>query len=381
LEPRIKQMLDSIPVETFIEVAQGVIGDSVFSVPDSTSWESVGAIHADLRTVAVVRYSSTAETQNGTRQWSSVVKVVDADLDPGRHARSDRPESELQIYQNGYLNHQSVPFRPAKCYKIGNPLDNVKMIWLEDLTGAVQPPWGLDEYLKVANHLGHFNGHFAMNPPDLAFDVPVDNYLLKRDVDAVRNGVARLMEYRESDVVRRAYNEVSVDAAEDLSEAFLKLRQKIAGFDHSVSFGDAHARNIFPLGHETVGIDWANVSFEPIGVDVGLLIGSALSQHPEESGMVATNEREIFDSYVEGLRSGGWHGIADEIRLSALVLMGGYLVTMMNLPGDLASGMLADRRSESEARFGVTLEQIPEAIRPLIEILPTMTDEIHELLD
>ena len=380
MEPRIQQMLDSIPNETFIEVAQGVIGDSVFSVPNSTTWESVGANHADLRTVAVVRYSSTAETQNGTKRWSSVVKVVDADLDPGRHARSDRPESEIQIYENDYFNHNSISFRPAKCYKIGNPLDNVKMIWLEDLTGAVQPPWGLDDYLKVANHLGTFNGYFAMNPPELAFDVPVDNYLVKRNMDSLHNGVAQLMEHRESDEVRTAYSEVPVEAAADFAKGFVRLREKVGEFQHSISFGDAHARNIFPLEHETVGIDWANVSFEPMGYDVGLLIGSALTQHPEESEMVAANERQIFDSYVEGLRSGGWHGIVDEIRLGSLVLIGSYLATVMILPGDLASGELKEQRSGYEARHGVPFEQLPEKIKPVIAMLPGVIDEIDELL-
>ena len=328
----------------------------------------------------MVRYSSTAETQNGTRRWSSVVKVVDSDLDPGRHARSDRPESEIQIYQNGYLNHNSVPFRPAKCYKIGNPLDNVKMIWLEDLTGAVQPPWGLDDYLKVSNHRGSFNGYFAMNPPDLAFDVPTDNYLIKRNLDGLRSGIAQLVELRESDEVRRAYSEVPFEAAGDFAEAFARVREKISGFKHCISFGDSHARNIFPLGQETVGIDWANVSFEPIGYDVGLLIGSALTQQPEESEMVAANERQIFDSYLEGLRSGGWHGSADEIRLGALVLNGNYMATMMILPGDLAAGELKERRSGYERRHGVPFEQIPDKINPVIAMLPGVIDEIDELL-
>ena len=373
-------MLDSIPNETFIEVAQGVIGDSVFSVNQPVAWAPAGGNHADLRTVAVIRYSSTAETQNGTKRWSSVVKVVDSDLDPGRHARSDRPESEIQIYENGYLNHDSLSFRPAKCYKIGNPLDNVKMIWLEDLTGAVQPPWGLDDYLKVANHLGSFNGYFAMNPPELDFDVPVDNYLFKRDLDALRGGVIQLTEHRGTDEVRRAYAEVPVEAAADFAEAFVRLREKIAGFDHCVSFGDAEARNIFPLEHETVGIDWANVSFEPIGHDVGLLIGSALTQHPEEAAMIAINERQIFDSYVEGLRSGGWHGSVDEIRLGALVLIGSYMATIMILPGDLASGELEELRSGYEARHGVPFEQLPDKIKPVIAMLPGAIDEINELL-
>jgi hypothetical protein len=96
--------------------------------------------------------------------------------------------------------------------------------------------------------------------------------------------------------------------------------------------------------------------------------------------MIAANERQIFVSYVEGLRSGGWHGIADEIRLGALVLTGGYLATMMTVPGDLASGELKEQRSGYEARHGVPFEQIPEKIRPIIAMLPGVRDEINELL-
>jgi hypothetical protein len=373
-------MLDSIPSETFIEVAQGVIGDSVFSVPKSTSWESIGAAHADLRTVAVVRYSSTAETQNGTKRWSSVVKVVDSAEEAGGYAHASRPESEIQIYENDYLTRPSVPFRPAKCYKIGNPLDSVKMIWLEDLTGAVQPPWGPDLYLKVANHLGSFNGHFATHPIELPFDVPVDIFAKKRALGALPDGLERLDKYRDSDEVRRAYANVDIELPWRFAELFREITDLVKGFDHCISFGDAHARNIFPLEHETVGIDWANVAYDPIGTDVGLLAGSALTQHPEEVAMAAANQRQIFDSYLEGLRSAGWHGNADQIRLASLAQMGAYLTYQMLLPSDLASGMLEGLREGYRIRAGVELEELPEKTIPVISLLPGIIDEIEELL-
>ena len=373
-------MLDSIPDETFIEVAQGVIGDSVFSVPESTTWESIGANHADFRTVAVVRYSSTAETQNGIQPWSSVVKVVDTAAEAGMYAQAARPESEIQIYEKDYLTRPSVPFRPAKCYKIGHPLANVTMIWLEDLTGAVQPPWGLEHYLRVANHLGSFNGHFATHPVDLPFDVPVDIFAEKRALRELPDGLERLHKYRDSDEVKRAYANVDIEVPWRFAELFREITELVRRFDHCISFGDAHARNIFPLERETVGIDWANVAYDPIGSEVGLLVGSALTQHPEEVAMAAANEQQIFNSYLEGLRSAGWHGGADQIRLATLAQMGSYLTYQMLLPSNLASGMLEELREGYRARAGVELEDLPEKTMPVISLIPGIIDEIEELL-
>jgi hypothetical protein len=373
-------MLNSIPAETFIEVAQGVIGDSVFSVPETPTWESVGAAHADFRTVAVVRYSSTAETQNGTQHWSSVVKVVDPAAEAGLHAFASRPESEIQIYKHNYLTHPSIPFRPANCFKIGNMADGVTMIWLEDLTGAVQPPWELDHYVKVANHLGMFNGYNAVHSAELPFDVPENIYLEKKSVHELPQSLKRFDRYRDSDEVKRAFGDVPTDIPWRFAELFRGISELAKGFDHCIAFGDSHARNIFPLGEETVGIDWANVAFDPIGTDVGLLIGSALTQHPEEINLVAANERRIFDSYLEGIREVGWHNDADEIRLGTLAQMGSYLAIGLFTPSSLASGMLEENRAAYERRWGVELEQIPEQVGTVISLIPEIVDEIEELL-
>ena len=49
---------------------------------------------------------------------------------------------------------------------------------------------------------------------------------------------------------------------------------------------------MFPLGSQTVGIDWAAVSSETTGVDIGVLIGSNLTFGVSEAAMIIDNEKK-----------------------------------------------------------------------------------------
>ena len=50
---------------------------------------------------------------------------------------------------------------------------------------------------------------------------------------------------------------------------------------------------MFPLGSQTVGIDWAAVSSETTGVDIGVLIGSNLTFGVSEAAMIIDNEKSL----------------------------------------------------------------------------------------
>ncbi len=133
---------------------------------------------------------------------------------------------------------------------------------------------------------------------------------------------------------------------------------------------------MFPLGSETVGIDWASLTIDPIGVDIGVLIGSALSWGVEEAQTITQNESAIFDSYVSGLESAGWTGDVQNVRLAFFGQFTGYLVFTGTMPI-----WVEEYANRIERRYGVSLEELPEHIAPVIALIPGYVEELKQLLD
>ena len=136
---------------------------------------------------------------------------------------------------------------------------------------------------------------------------------------------------------------------------------------------------MFPLDDNTVGIDWGFVGNEPVGADVGVLIGSALTYTVGEAQMVASNERDIYDSYVSGLEATGWDGDRAQARIRFFCQFGGYLSTIGVFPVVIRD--YAHRREWVEGRFGVPFDDVPRHVAPIVELIPGYVEELRELLN
>ena len=108
---------------------------------------------------------------------------------------------------------------------------------------------------------------------------------------------------------------------------------------------------MFPLGSQTVGIDWAAVSSETTGVDIGVLIGSNLTFGVSEAAMIIDNEKKVYESYDEGIESTGWTGDLADLRIGFFAQFIGYLSTLAAVP--IIMEDYRDRREFIKLMFGV----------------------------
>lgn len=367
--------------DTFTTIARGVVGDDSATLVGTPIFDEITTSHNDQRTIGIVKVSGTAvSVRHGSHHnWSSVVKIIDQSIPANVAATWGFPENEQKIYEMALFTDDGLPLRPARCYLSQTIEENIVLLWLEDLTNTPQPPWTLQHFINAANHLGQFNGYHSVNDTELPIEITRNAFHLRASASPFKSNFAEVVEKIDSTAVREAYVETPVESGMELASVFEKALEAAKLLPHSLAFGDSHSRNLFPVESETVGIDWASVAFDPIGVDVGVLIGSALTYGLEEAQLISRNERPVFDSYVSGLQSSGWVGDLKNVRLGFFAQFAGYLSIVGTIPVKLEQ--YKQRRAFLEKRLGVALEDVPKHVAPVIALIPGYVAELRQLLD
>ncbi len=376
MNEQVEKILAGIDRATFETVARGALNDDTAILAATPEFEEINATHNDLRTIGIVKITGSATSAGQQQTWSSVVKIIDTKADSGVAAVWVFPEIEEKVYELALLTDDGLPLRPARCYLAQTVEERFKLLWLEDLSDAPQPPWALEHFMSAANHLGQFNGYHSVNNTELPIELPCDIYHVRGSGILQMSRAEELVESKDIEFVRRLYRDTPVEAGTQLAVLFELALEKAKTLPHGLCFGDSHARNMFPFESETVGIDWASLTIDPTGVDIGVLIGSALSWGVEEAQTITQNESAIFDSYVSGLESAGWTGDVQNVRLAFFGQFTGYLVAWGTMP--IWIGEYANRM---EKRLGVSVDEIPEHIAPVIALIPGYVDELKQLLN
>ena len=387
MHKRVENLLNSTSGETFLKIARGALGDSRAKVIGTPTFAEITTSHNDQRTIGIVKVEGTANVAVGSTgstgdvPWSTVVKVIDPVTVPdgGNAAAWVCVDIEQQVYELNAFGDGAVPFRPARCYLIETRDDDLRVLWLEDLSNGTQPPWDISNYLSAANHLGQFNGSFGNTAQDLPFALS-DDMFYQRWGDYTFEADARKISDPENVIfTRQMYRDAPVGAALEFAELTVRILQKARTIPHGIAFGDSHARNLFPSSQQTIGIDWAGLGNDPIGVDAGVLIGSGMTFGIKEAQMVAVNEHIIFDSYLEGLSSGGWDGDLKNVRIGFFGQFAGYMAAIARFAVVL-SNMTEDRKPWLETRLGVPFEELAGQLAPAVSLLPKYIEEVEELL-
>jgi hypothetical protein len=377
MNEQIEKLLAGVSSTTFETVARGVLGDDSATLNSTPVFEEITTSHADLRTIGIVKVSGIATGQGPERNeqaWSTVVKISD----PRKEARRANLDNEAQIYRLGLFNGDEVPFRAAKCYFIGSHEDELSTLWLEDLSNAPQPPWTVEQFSVAANHIGQFNGHNLERNTKLPMDILLDSYITRLERHDRGSIAEEFVQKRDTEIVKAAYAESSIESTIRFFGLVEQLEEAGRNLPHSLAFGDAHSRNLFPVGDETVGIDWGTVGMEPVGSDIGVLLGSPLSYGIQEASLMMQNERAMYDSYVIGLRSRGWDGNDDELRLGFFCQFAFYISLIGGLP--IVISKLADRKEFIEKRIGVPFDDVPSHLAPVLAVIPKYVEELEALL-
>jgi hypothetical protein len=310
------------------------------------------------------------------------VKIIDKSVPTNDAANWAFPENEAKVYELGLLADDGIQLRPAKCYLTHRDNDGLSMFWLEDLSGAPQPPWTLNQFISAANHLGQFNGYHSVNKTELPIEVTKDAYYLRMTVVELHSLYSKLLEVPPDDpILRRVFGATPIEPVPEFAATFERALEVAKSLPHGLSFGDSHPRNLFPLDSETVGIDWASLAYDPIGCDIGVLIGSPLTFTEVEVQCIAQNEQEIYESYIEGLKSSGWTGNVDHVRLGFFMHFSFYALAGANLPLLFEQIKTNDAtRARVEKRWGVPLDEAPELKAQVAALIPKYNEELKLLL-
>lgn len=378
MNQQISKILSKVGSGVLETVARGVLDDASASLIGEPQFEEITTSHNDLRTIGIVKASGNAMSSGVRRTWSVVAKIIDSTRADDDTRGDVTLDNEQSVYELHLFADDGVPLRPAKYFLTQYVEDDCRILWLEDLTDAPQPPWNLEHFVTAADHLGQFAGYHLANHTQVPFELQQNWYLARYPPDQIIEGAQSLLKERESNSVRTAYRNVPVDSASELAQLYNAIQRVGQRSPHCLSYGDSHSRNMFPLDKSTVGIDWGFIGIEPIGADVGVLIGSALTYTLAEAHMIAANERRIFDSYIAGLRASGWAGDESPIRIGFFCQFGGYLSGVSTIPVVLRDYL--HRRDFIEGRFGVPFEDVPAHVAPVIELIPRYVEELKGLL-
>jgi len=375
MDQRIAQVLAQTPRTTLEIVASGALSLPNAKLEAPPSFSEIKRPHAEERTIGIVRVAGTV----GGCPWSSVVKLVDLGI-PG----SDRvggmtwPEYEEFVYEQHLFADEGMSFRPARCYAVTRPEGDLKLFWLDDLSGNRGAPFSIEEISRMAGHLGEWNGRHTSAMPQLSFPLGRDAYVHRVRGWNYPKHLAQLSQNRDHPTVRAVYPDGSHAILTRLIDVVDRLMKRILGAPHGFAFGDCSVGNVFSLPHETVAIDWASLTDDPIGVDGGCLVGSSLSWGPEFIATVRA-ESDLWQCYVDGLRREGWRGDDADLRRAGLAQIGSYLMAMSTTPNLFVSG---DERMRTflQGRFGLPEPEIVKRLGEAVLLMPAYADEIEALL-
>lgn len=370
-------IFETVPAGDVAAVAAGVLGVPQ-ATPRSVVFSEIKKPHADPRTIGIVRVSGTAAVNGEDRPWSAVTKLIDLKVENTLGTTVD-PRNEVLIYERGLFETGSAGMCPATCYYISRPREGLTILWLEDLTGAENPPFSIEAMTEMAGHLGAWNARMAAHPPVLDFPIGSDFHIKSAGGFDFPARLKTLADLGDEPMVREMYANQSLELASAFVSAYRDLIERSKTLPHVLSLADCPVSNFFHRPGETIAIDWAGIGSEPFGADGGRFIGSAMTWGRHFAD-VALQERELFEDYLTGLRDGGSTESRAVLRSGYLSELGFYLCTSALLPTMLASTKATLTREYFEKRFDMPVAAMGSALKPVIDLLPSYVDEMRSLL-
>lgn len=276
---------------------------------------------AGVATAGIYQVTGLISIAAGEQPWSAVVKVLGRPEHP-RAGITDGSRNEAEIYRSRAFANRCGGIRAAHCYTIQDH-DELQLLWLEDLSGAPQPPWQIAHFIETARHLGQFNAHWPESTlPDwwwlnrsgfrASFQSPYQCQLFQQ-LPALHN----------HPLVQRLAPPAVLPALMQLWAEMGPLLSQAERSPKGICHRDCHPKNLFPLHEDgtascTVAIDWAAVGIDCFGVDIGHLLGSPMLWQELTPDEAEALMEPLFTAYMTGLSDAGWRGNQAQVRLTFL---------------------------------------------------------------
>ena len=359
-------------------VAAASLGLPSAVVDKKPTCQELSTVHYDPRTIGIFRVTGTLREPSGREgaEWSAVAKVIDQSIKGPEGWVS--PDQEVLSYTQGGFSDDGLNFRSAHCLHVSQREPLLTILWLEDLTSVAKPPFDVSQLSIMARHLGEWNGFHARHRRPFPFELRANAHAKRWRQSGFKKYLERFGALHDSPYARAAFGGLPRAVAYDLHEAGSALNAKVTTLDRSLAFGDCNVGNLFHTASHTVAVDWASLAQDPIGVDAGCMIGSAITFGARGSEIVA-EEQQLFASYLHGIESSGMVYQPTQVRAAYLCLFAVYLFysammpVLLQVPGEFFS------REFYERRYRTKWEDIPRVVHGVVQALPRYVEEMRQL--
>lgn len=348
-------------------------------------------------TAGLLRIHGLARVDAAQVPWSLILKVLHS---PGAILRARGIESrpgtwedpddatywqrEPLAYASGLLKDLPGGLHAPRCYAIESSRAEETRLWLEDVADALPGPWPLARYVQVARELGRFNGAFLG-----ARSLPVQPWLVH---GWLRSWVAHRAPHLDLIADARAWEHPLLagcfeDSARERVLALWEARERyfaaLESLPASLAHLDAHPANLLTRegvdgGHETVAVDWSNLSFAPLGAEAQALVVGSVSTLRAPSKDIEVLAASVLEGYQGGLADAGARSDPEALRFAFAA--SAALHWTFGLTGLLLRDVNAQLRRGTATTMPGVSEQVAGRVR-LVRYLLDRGEEARSLLE
>jgi hypothetical protein len=369
----INPLQSQINEATLTAVVQRALNQQAVTLLDWQVAPAHTGYHHEL-TGGVYRVGGTAATQDGTAEWTVILKIVSTPDSPAGMDDPHYSRREIVAYQSGLLAELPGQLAAPACYQVEEVADGRFWLWLEDVRDEVGEPWPLAQYGVVARHLGQFNGGYLQSGI-----LPNQPWLARQwlrawlaDYAHVPALIADEASWRHP-LVGEGLPPAARERLGRLWQERERLFTALERLPQTVCHQDAYRPNLFARRQggrpQTVVIDWDKMGIAAVGEEIGGMVAATMIWFRVDAAEAARFGEVAFAGYVEGLREAGWQG--DE-RLARL----GYTASSAlrwGIPGLFWLRGIVDEGYRE--KWGQWWQ------RPVAEMIPQWLRVTHYLLD
>lgn len=328
--------------------------------------------------VGVYRFHGQARAGEAVLSWALVLKsihVADGQADAAYLRR------EWLAYNTTILGSLTGPVIAPQCLATSRQPDNLHWIWLEHLHDDAPSSWSVATYATVAQHFGQWNGSYVTGEP--LPDFPWFCRSTAREWAAQAAPEVELLgTLLDHPLIQRLYPNGQAEAILQLWNERERFFQALEHLPQTICHNDAYRRNLFcrynPDGKEqTVAIDWAYLGQGALGEEVAAMVAGNLGLGEVDWSIAAQFTTHIFDHYLAGLRTVGWAGDPNAVRLgftAAAAMKYCFPYTLRHMFSEEGQAWLAQVQTQTDRDPFANMV-------PKRSFLFTLAAEARELLD
>jgi len=284
-------------------------------------------------------FSGDGHDERGQRSWSVVLKMIQSYTPEPDPSNAWHWKREYRVMETGMLNTLPGPLASPNCYGVELKPDGA-WIWLEHIHDQSPRRWGLDEFVFAADQLGRTTGAW------LSSGMKLDHPWLSRGIAQTwSDGFGPSEERWANEYIRQDWSSSMKERLMAVWAERARLYVAMERLPQTFAHFDSQRRNLMirarPDGRdELVAVDWAWCGIGPVGADAAILIGNSMILGDADPKVAAQLDDAVFQSYIAGLRTTGWNGNTDEVRLAYTaantlfcgVTMPGMMLSFLNNP-------------------------------------------------